>query len=131
MFCTKCGQQLPSDANFCLKCGLPQKPEVGTSPPSMESERVIIRVHDKRGGEIAKVTNKRLSWNRDRKGGKGEVVLWQITDCWVSDAFMAKKEVVVKRSQDGHWEDYVHIECATREDAERVARAILDAKASL
>jgi hypothetical protein len=25
MFCTGCGQNLPNDANFCLKCGKPQK----------------------------------------------------------------------------------------------------------
>lgn len=25
MFCTHCGQQLPQDANFCFKCGKPQK----------------------------------------------------------------------------------------------------------
>ncbi len=27
MFCVKCGQQLPDDANFCLKCGTPLKAE--------------------------------------------------------------------------------------------------------
>lgn len=25
MFCVKCGTKLPDDANFCLKCGVPQQ----------------------------------------------------------------------------------------------------------
>ena len=25
MYCAKCGHELPDDANFCLKCGKPQK----------------------------------------------------------------------------------------------------------
>ncbi len=25
MFCTNCGKELPDDANYCLKCGHPQK----------------------------------------------------------------------------------------------------------
>jgi hypothetical protein len=28
MHCAKCGQELPDDANFCLRCSAPQQPEV-------------------------------------------------------------------------------------------------------
>ncbi|MGH7488485.1 MAG: zinc ribbon domain-containing protein [bacterium] len=32
MFCTICGTELPEDANFCLKCGRPQRE--GIAPPT-------------------------------------------------------------------------------------------------
>lgn len=28
MFCSNCGINLPDDANFCMKCGKPQKPDL-------------------------------------------------------------------------------------------------------
>ena len=32
MYCSNCGTQLPDDANFCLRCGKPQKAVVPTEP---------------------------------------------------------------------------------------------------
>jgi len=37
MFCSGCGTQLPDDANFCVKCGKPQKPGVQTEEPKWET----------------------------------------------------------------------------------------------
>ena len=31
MYCMRCGQQLPDDANFCLNCGLAQRPDAVTA----------------------------------------------------------------------------------------------------
>lgn len=36
MFCVKCGTELPDDANYCLKCGHPQK--AGLNQTSLEKE---------------------------------------------------------------------------------------------
>jgi hypothetical protein len=37
MYCTNCGYQLPNDANFCLKCGRPQKAGVQVEEPRWET----------------------------------------------------------------------------------------------
>jgi hypothetical protein len=39
MFCTKCGAQLPNDANFCLKCGKSQNSASYTSAPSLTQSK--------------------------------------------------------------------------------------------
>lgn len=36
MYCGKCGTELPEEANFCLKCGTPRKPGVGSVEPKYE-----------------------------------------------------------------------------------------------
>jgi len=36
MFCGQCGKQLPDDANFCLKCGQPQRASVQAVEPRWE-----------------------------------------------------------------------------------------------
>ena len=40
MFCMKCGQQLPDDANFCFHCGAPvgNKPAAGQQPPALPTQ---------------------------------------------------------------------------------------------
>ena len=38
MYCVKCGTQLPDHANFCFKCGVPQK---GGVPAAASSNRVV------------------------------------------------------------------------------------------
>jgi len=37
MFCSNCGTQLPDDANFCLKCGKPQRAGVQIAEPQWET----------------------------------------------------------------------------------------------
>ncbi len=37
MYCMDCGQQLPDDANFCSKCGVPQKAGITAASPRPES----------------------------------------------------------------------------------------------
>ena len=37
MFCSNCGIQLPDDANFCLKCGKPQKAGIQVDEPKWET----------------------------------------------------------------------------------------------
>jgi hypothetical protein len=54
MYCVKCGQQLPDDANFCLKCGVAQK--AGVTPPT--GERELCRVETKNYGTVV-VSNTR------------------------------------------------------------------------
>ena len=39
MFCSKCGAQLPEDANFCLKCGKPQRASAGVTKDAAPSVR--------------------------------------------------------------------------------------------
>lgn len=40
MFCSKCGTQLSDNANFCKKCGHPQK--AGVAPPSQQQSGTIL-----------------------------------------------------------------------------------------
>ena len=41
MFCLNCGTQLPDDANFCLKCGKPQKLNVQIEEPQWETCEIV------------------------------------------------------------------------------------------
>jgi len=41
MFCSKCGTEIPDEANFCWKCGKPQKEGVVTDPPKYEICEIV------------------------------------------------------------------------------------------
>jgi hypothetical protein len=43
MFCSKCGTQLLDEANFCWKCGLPQKEGVVAEEPRYEACEISWR----------------------------------------------------------------------------------------
>ncbi len=43
MFCVACGTQLPDEANFCLKCGKPQKADVRAPEPAPKYETCEIK----------------------------------------------------------------------------------------
>ena len=42
MYCVKCGTQLPDHANFCLKCGAPQRGGVAATVPP----RRVVEIRD-------------------------------------------------------------------------------------
>jgi hypothetical protein len=45
MFCSGCGQNLPDAANFCQKCGKPQKPELkATGADAIESKYELCAI---------------------------------------------------------------------------------------
>lgn len=44
MYCVSCGTQLPDEANFCLKCGKPQKPDVRADEPQWELCEITLEV---------------------------------------------------------------------------------------
>lgn len=57
MYCAKCGQQLPDDANFCLKCGAPQK--AGVSATSVAPvERELYSDNSSTDGNVTLTTSK-------------------------------------------------------------------------
>lgn len=47
-FCSKCGQQLPENANFCPQCGFRTKrgEEVGLYTPAQEVREALVKVGD-------------------------------------------------------------------------------------
>lgn len=45
MFCSNCGTQLPDDANFCLKCGQPQKQSQRESTATKQFDVCTIMLH--------------------------------------------------------------------------------------
>lgn len=52
MFCIKCGTQLPDEANFCWKCGMPQRADVQVDEPKWETCEIWFD-HVKNGGLFA------------------------------------------------------------------------------
>lgn len=64
MYCKKCGQQLPDDANFCLKCGTPQR--AGMTPPGAVA--AIVRVPFNNGRRECRVGNGRVMFVEVRTG---------------------------------------------------------------
>jgi hypothetical protein len=42
MYCSNCGTQLPDDANFCLKCGKPQKENVSFDESKYETCEIVF-----------------------------------------------------------------------------------------
>jgi uncharacterized membrane protein YvbJ len=56
MYCMKCGNQLPGDASFCLKCGVPQKASIGNAAKSRKRKKGsknVIRVKLHKGTRSA------------------------------------------------------------------------------
>jgi hypothetical protein len=49
MFCSNCGTELPNEANFCWKCGRPQKPDVEAEPVRYETCEIVWADVDKPG----------------------------------------------------------------------------------
>ena len=47
MFCSKCGMQLPDEANFCWKCGQPQKEGAEVEEPQLETCEIVYQVVDR------------------------------------------------------------------------------------
>ncbi|HBY93341.1 MAG TPA: hypothetical protein DEP84_05135 [Chloroflexi bacterium] len=43
VYCVSCGTQLPDEANFCWKCGKPQKQGVQTEKPKWETCEIVIQ----------------------------------------------------------------------------------------
>ena len=41
MFCISCGTHLPDEANFCWKCGKPQKPGIQPNKPKWETCEIV------------------------------------------------------------------------------------------
>jgi uncharacterized membrane protein YvbJ len=68
MFCTKCGQQLPDNANFCSQCGAPLRE--GVAKPAPTNDEVVL-YESSQGYRPFALTNKRLTsgapGRRDRK----------------------------------------------------------------
>ncbi|RJP53699.1 MAG: zinc ribbon domain-containing protein [Anaerolineaceae bacterium] len=60
MFCRNCGIQLPDDANFCLKCGYPQKDNISTDEIKWETCETDW-VHVKPGTLFSKGTAKYIA----------------------------------------------------------------------
>jgi hypothetical protein len=79
MYCGSCGQELPDDANFCLRCGAPQQSESERSSLSGDVERELRQyVIDKKSTLV--ITNTRVIYDiRGFLGSRVEVPLRHIT----------------------------------------------------
>jgi hypothetical protein len=44
MFCSKCGTEIPDEANFCWKCGKPQRPDVSPVASTYETCEIVYGV---------------------------------------------------------------------------------------
>ena len=44
MYCTRCGSILPEDANFCHKCGTPQKEDMKVEEPKYDTCEIVFAV---------------------------------------------------------------------------------------
>ncbi len=49
MFGLKCGTALPDDANFCLKCGTPQRTGVQVEPTQWETCEITYEMTQQAG----------------------------------------------------------------------------------
>ncbi|MCC7354881.1 MAG: zinc ribbon domain-containing protein [Anaerolineae bacterium] len=43
MYCSKCGTELPKEANFCWKCGQPQTHAANAPPSAVQYELCTVR----------------------------------------------------------------------------------------
>lgn len=48
MYCKKCGEELPGDAGFCVRCGAPVKKEASPTTKS----KILVQKCSKCGGEV-------------------------------------------------------------------------------
>lgn len=71
MFCSKCGTEVPDDANFCWKCGQPQN-VVPQGPPS-DMEYDYLNIIDRPGGCLHFFTN---VWEASVEGDVVEFVTY-------------------------------------------------------
>ncbi|MBI4673161.1 MAG: zinc ribbon domain-containing protein [Chloroflexi bacterium] len=115
MFCVNCGTQLPDDANFCFKCGKPQRDTTATNEPTWEWETCEIRrQYSDRDGNI------QCYWAR-AVGPGGEYTAWQSQWFgWKEDTLwhQARGSVVETLIQDG-WQ---HIGRGSEWDNDRFRR---------
>ena len=44
MYCSNCGTELSDDANFCLKCGKPQKPDIQADEIKWETCEIVFEI---------------------------------------------------------------------------------------
>lgn len=42
MFCSKCGAQLPDDANFCDNCGTPLRTDIAPATPNLYQPSMVM-----------------------------------------------------------------------------------------
>jgi hypothetical protein len=79
VYCPNCGEGLPDDANFCLKCGALQQSASGAPSSSEDNERELRRYAvDKQATLI--ITNKRVIYDiKGFLGSKLEIPLRHIT----------------------------------------------------
>lgn len=42
MFCSKCGAQLPVDANFCDNCGMPLRTDIAPATPNLYQPSMVM-----------------------------------------------------------------------------------------
>src|SRR5688572_22583265 len=62
MYCSACGKELPDDANFCLKCGRPQRPDVRSDAPTYETCEIKFWDQGKPGGFFRDRTYETVYW---------------------------------------------------------------------
>ena len=67
MYCSQCGTQLSDDANFCLKCGKPQKPNIQVNEIKWDTCEIVYDTISK-GGLFS---NARMKFWADAIGQEG------------------------------------------------------------
>jgi len=67
MYCINCGSQLSDDANYCLKCGKPQKPNIQVDEVKWETCEIVYEEIN-RGGVFS---NSQMRFWADAIGQKG------------------------------------------------------------
>ncbi len=76
MFCTKCGAELPEQANFCWKCGLPQRDDVEATDSRYEVCE-IKRYVSNWGGHFGPI---KLRFEAESVGPKGTYTVARSAD---------------------------------------------------
>ncbi len=81
MFCSSCGTQVPDEANFCWKCGKPQKEGVHYEEPKYETCQIVM---NNLGKSSWGFTNFAFKFQVDAIGQKGTYVAYE-TEKFTSD----------------------------------------------